>query len=120
MNKDRTELVLAGKLSDKIAETDEIEDVVFGQGFGGITDIGSGPYGGYIYCFNWRKKNFQNSCHKSRWLIAGHKNKNYDWHINYLEYKLDYYCYSYNIRSLYKLLLCECIPIGSHITAFSS
>jgi len=49
LNKDRTELVLAGKLSDKIAETDEIEDVVFGQGFGGITDIEVGPYDGYLY-----------------------------------------------------------------------
>jgi len=52
LNKDRTELVLTGKLSDKVAnssaEIDE-SDIVFGQGFGGITDIEVGPYDGYLY-----------------------------------------------------------------------
>ena len=52
MNKDRTELVLTGKLSDKVANSsEEIDesDIVFGQGFGGITDIEVGPYDGYLY-----------------------------------------------------------------------
>jgi glucose/arabinose dehydrogenase len=52
LNKDRTELVLTGKLSDKVAnssaEIDE-SDIVFGQGFGGITDIEVGPYDGNLY-----------------------------------------------------------------------
>ena len=52
LNKDRTELVLAGKLSDKVADTSaEIDegDIIFGVGFGGITDIEVGPYDGDIY-----------------------------------------------------------------------
>ena len=52
LNKDRTELVLTGKLSDKVANSsEEIDesDIVFGQGFGGITDIEVGPYDGYLY-----------------------------------------------------------------------
>ena len=57
MNKDRTELVLTGKLSDKVAnssaEIDE-SDIVFGQGFGGITDIEVGPYDGYLYVLSYR------------------------------------------------------------------
>ena len=57
LNKDRTELVLTGKLSDKVAnssaEIDE-SDIVFGQGFGGITDIEVGPYDGYLYVLSYR------------------------------------------------------------------
>jgi len=52
LNKDRTELVLTGKLSDKVADSSEEiyeSDIVFGQGFGGITDIEVGPYDGYLY-----------------------------------------------------------------------
>ena len=52
MNKDRTELVLTGKLSDKVADRSaEIEeaDIIFGAGFGSITDIEVGPYDGDIY-----------------------------------------------------------------------
>jgi len=52
LNKDRTELVLTGKLSDKVANSsEEIDesDIVFGQGFGGITDIEVGPYDGNLY-----------------------------------------------------------------------
>ena len=52
LNKDRTELVLTGKLSDKVAdrraEIDEA-DIIFGAGFGSITDIEVGPYDGDIY-----------------------------------------------------------------------
>ena len=52
LNKDRTELVLTGKLSDKVADTSaEIDeaDIIFGAGFGRITDIEVGPYDGDIY-----------------------------------------------------------------------
>ena len=49
LNEERTELVLTGDLRDKIAdEVDELEGVIFGQGFGGITDLEVGP-DGYLY-----------------------------------------------------------------------
>ena len=50
LNQDRTELVLEGPLADKVAETRDtgIEDVVFAEGFGGITDLEVGP-DGYLY-----------------------------------------------------------------------
>ena len=49
LNKDRTELVLEGPLADKVADTDdENEMVIFGQGFGAITDMEVGP-DGYLY-----------------------------------------------------------------------
>jgi glucose/arabinose dehydrogenase len=52
LNENRTELVLPGKLGDKIADTDkEIEQsgILFGRDFGGITDIEVNPYDGYLY-----------------------------------------------------------------------
>ena len=49
LNEDRTELVLEGPLVDKLADTDdENEGIIFGQGFGAITDIEVGP-DGYLY-----------------------------------------------------------------------
>ncbi|HZC50262.1 MAG TPA: hypothetical protein VE244_14515, partial [Nitrososphaeraceae archaeon] len=50
LNQDRTELVLEGPLADKVAETRDtgIEDVVFAEGFGGISDLEVGP-DGYLY-----------------------------------------------------------------------
>jgi aldose sugar dehydrogenase len=49
LNKDRTELVLEGPLADKLADSDgENEEIIFGQGFGAITDIEVGP-DGYLY-----------------------------------------------------------------------
>jgi glucose/arabinose dehydrogenase len=49
LNEDRTELVLEGSLADKLADTDnENEGIIFGQGFGAITDIEVDPYG-YLY-----------------------------------------------------------------------
>jgi glucose/arabinose dehydrogenase len=50
LNEDRTELVLEGPLADKVAETRDtgIENIVFGEGFGGITDLEVGP-DGYLY-----------------------------------------------------------------------
>ena len=49
LNEDRTELVLKEPLVDKLADSDdENEGIIFGQGFGAITDIEVGP-DGYIY-----------------------------------------------------------------------
>jgi glucose/arabinose dehydrogenase len=50
LNDDRTQLVLTGELEDKIAETRETgaEDIVFGEGFAGISDLEVGP-DGYLY-----------------------------------------------------------------------
>ena len=49
LNEDRTQLVLEGPLADKVADADdENEGVIFGQGFGAITDIEVGP-DGYLY-----------------------------------------------------------------------
>jgi aldose sugar dehydrogenase len=49
LNEDRTELILEGTSSDEI-EVDEtdLEDAMFAQGFGIITDIEEGP-DGYMY-----------------------------------------------------------------------
>jgi aldose sugar dehydrogenase len=54
LNADRTELVLDGQLADKVAETqseDELKDIIFGTGFGGITDLEVGP-DGYLYALS--------------------------------------------------------------------
>jgi glucose/arabinose dehydrogenase len=52
LNEDRTDLILDGLLADKVAHTDsELEEhasVIFGEGFGGITDLEVGP-DGYLY-----------------------------------------------------------------------
>jgi aldose sugar dehydrogenase len=49
LNEDRTALSLNGLIQDKTAENDEeLAGVIFGQGFGGITDIEVGP-DGYLY-----------------------------------------------------------------------
>jgi len=49
LNSDRTGLSLDDKLADKIANNrDELQDVIFAQGFGAIVDIEVGP-DGYIY-----------------------------------------------------------------------
>lgn len=49
LNSDRDQLVLNPPLDDKVADTpDEIQEIVFGQGFGVITDIQVGP-DGYLY-----------------------------------------------------------------------
>jgi glucose/arabinose dehydrogenase len=52
-NSDRNGLVLDGPLADKVADGDEASAVVFGTGFGGITDIANGPDGLlYLLSFN--------------------------------------------------------------------
>jgi glucose/arabinose dehydrogenase len=49
LNKDRTQLFLEGPLADKVANADgENEGIIFGQGFGAITDIEVGP-DDYLY-----------------------------------------------------------------------
>ena len=56
LNKDRTELVLEGPLADKLAGSDdENEGIIFGQGFGAITDIEVGPDGYSLY--SWIPRN---------------------------------------------------------------
>jgi glucose/arabinose dehydrogenase len=52
LNLERTELVLAEPLNDKVADTDEesfSHEIVFATGFGGISDIEVSPYDGYMY-----------------------------------------------------------------------
>jgi glucose/arabinose dehydrogenase len=49
LNPNRTQLVLNNDLNDKIADTsDELETIIIGEGFGGISDIEVGP-DGYPY-----------------------------------------------------------------------
>ena len=49
LDEDRTELTLAGVLSDKVADNPgELDDVIFGTGFRSISDIEVGP-DGYLY-----------------------------------------------------------------------
>ena len=49
LNEDRTELALEGDLEDKMADNpDEFKDLIFGEGFGGVTDLEVGP-DGYLY-----------------------------------------------------------------------
>jgi glucose/arabinose dehydrogenase len=52
LNENRKQLsfVNEGPLEDKVANrAEELEEVIFGYGFGGITDIRIGPYDGYLY-----------------------------------------------------------------------
>ena len=51
LNSQRTGLLLPqGPIADGIANTNDILDqIVFGRGFGGITDIKVNPYDGYLY-----------------------------------------------------------------------
>ena len=46
----RTGLKVEGSLADKIANNaTENNDIIFGDGFGGISDLEVGPYDGYLY-----------------------------------------------------------------------
>ena len=50
---DKSALALDGPLSDHIANTpDEEQSIIFGQGFGVITDIKAGP-DGYLYILGY-------------------------------------------------------------------
>jgi glucose/arabinose dehydrogenase len=49
LNQNREGLVLNGPLADKVADNlDELKSVIFGKGFGTITDLQVGP-DGYLY-----------------------------------------------------------------------
>ena len=53
LNKNRTGLQLNGELSDKVANRSmELEPVIFGRGFNGISDIEIGP-DGYLYVVSY-------------------------------------------------------------------
>jgi aldose sugar dehydrogenase len=46
----RTNLILDGLLADKMSNnTTENQDIIFGEGFGGISDLEVGSYDGYLY-----------------------------------------------------------------------
>lgn len=50
LNSQRTALVLTGALSDRVANTDlETQSVIFGEGFGGISDLKVGAGNGYLF-----------------------------------------------------------------------
>jgi glucose/arabinose dehydrogenase len=53
LNKERTALLLNGSLSDRIANsTQELKEIIFGKGFGGITDLQVGQ-DGYLYVVSY-------------------------------------------------------------------
>ena len=52
LDEQRKGLQLSGSLADKIGTKDEIQQVIFAQGFGGITDIEVGP-DGYLYILTY-------------------------------------------------------------------
>jgi len=55
LNKDRTSLILNGTLADKVANSsNELDQVILGEGFGQITDIELGP-DGYLYILSHYK-----------------------------------------------------------------
>jgi glucose/arabinose dehydrogenase len=50
LDRNRTQLALEGALADIVSNNDtENKDIIFGDGFGGITDLEVGPYDGYLY-----------------------------------------------------------------------
>ncbi|HJU34097.1 MAG TPA: PQQ-dependent sugar dehydrogenase [Nitrososphaera sp.] len=54
LNENRTQLVLGGGLTDRALDPgDEIDDILFGTGFGGITDVKVGP-DGYLYILTFQ------------------------------------------------------------------
>ena len=55
LNQDRKSLDLVKGLTDKIAQTEEeLSDVVFGHGFGGITDLKLDQMGSYMSSYMTR------------------------------------------------------------------
>jgi aldose sugar dehydrogenase len=53
LNQDRNELILSGKLADKVADFDrQTKGIIFGSNFGGITDMVIGP-DGYLYVLSF-------------------------------------------------------------------
>jgi glucose/arabinose dehydrogenase len=58
LNSQRTELLLPpnGPLADRVANSsDALSGIIFGKGFGGITDIKVGPDDGYLYVLTFDK-----------------------------------------------------------------
>jgi glucose/arabinose dehydrogenase len=54
LNENRTHLALEGPLADRVADTaEEIQGILFGEGFGRITDMQIGP-DGYLYVLSLR------------------------------------------------------------------
>jgi len=51
LNPQRTGLMLQhGPLADGVANSnDSLDQIIFGKGFGGITDLEVSPYDGYLY-----------------------------------------------------------------------
>jgi aldose sugar dehydrogenase len=46
----RTNLILSGLLADKVSNNStENQDIIFGEGFGGISDLEVSPFDGYLY-----------------------------------------------------------------------
>lgn len=55
LNENRDQLVLSNELSDKVANTEEeTTGIIFGSGFGGVTDMDVGP-DGYLYILSFGK-----------------------------------------------------------------
>jgi aldose sugar dehydrogenase len=60
LNKQRTELLLSpnSPLADKVVssyDNKKLDEIIFGKGFGGITDIQIGPRDGYLYILTFDK-----------------------------------------------------------------
>ncbi len=54
LNENRTQLVLGGGLADRALDPgDEVGNILFGTGFGGITDVKVGP-DGYLYVLTFQ------------------------------------------------------------------
>ncbi|HZB80857.1 MAG TPA: PQQ-dependent sugar dehydrogenase [Nitrososphaera sp.] len=54
LNENRTELILGGGLADRALDPgDEVGDILFGTGFGGIADVKVGP-DGYLYILTFQ------------------------------------------------------------------
>jgi hypothetical protein len=50
LTNNRTSLEVEGSLVDKIANNaTENSGIIFGEGFGGVSDLEVGPYDGYLY-----------------------------------------------------------------------
>jgi aldose sugar dehydrogenase len=58
LNEERDELSLSSEIDDKVVyDRTEIQDHIFGAGFGGITDIKVNPYDGFIYVLSFDMAN---------------------------------------------------------------
>ena len=60
LNKQRTELLLSpnSPLADKVVssyDNKKLDEIIFGKGFGGITDMQIGPRDGYLYVLTFDK-----------------------------------------------------------------